>query len=37
MAEKILKDQKGIHMTMKGSLGSFSQKKKNIIKSTKQK
>ena len=33
--ERIFKDQKDIHMIVKGSSGSSSQKKKNIIKSTK--
>ena len=36
MVEGILKDQRSIHMTVKGSLGSFSQKK-NTTKTTKQK
>ena len=35
--EKILKGKKDIHKVVKGSLGSFSQKRKNTIESTKQK
>ena len=37
MIEGILKDQRGIHMEMKGSLVSSSHKKKNTIQSIKQK
>ena len=37
MVEGILKDQKGIHMVVKGSSSSSSQKNKNTIESTKQK
>ena len=32
MAKWILKDQKGIHMEVKGSSGSFTKKKKNNTK-----
>ena len=37
MVEEILKDQIGIHMVVKGSSSSFSQKKKNTTKSIKKK
>ena len=35
--ERILKDEKAIHMVVKGSSSFSSQKKKNVIKSTKHK
>ena len=35
MAKRILKDHKGVHMRVKGSLGSSAKKKNNNIKSGK--